>query len=55
VPPFAGQALAGFMRDGCVDESRFNEVVVAAIGADASIMPGHALHGMRTSHATIGP
>ena len=29
----AGEALAGFMRDGCLDERRFNETVVAAIEA----------------------
>jgi hypothetical protein len=29
----ASAALAGFMRDGCVDESLFNETVVAAIEA----------------------
>lgn len=29
----ASEALAGFMRDGRVDESRFNETVVAAIEA----------------------
>jgi hypothetical protein len=29
----ASEALAGFMRDGCVDESRFNETVVATIEA----------------------